>query len=285
MNILCLDIGTTTAKAAAFRDGQRVGKILKRRMPLRVYGAAAELDAEAVLDLSLDLVRQAAQRLGEQVDRIALATMSPAICLLDRSDRPITPILCHLDRRSQPQAVEIAGHFGEDPLLAITGNLPIPGGIASTLLRRLQTQNARDYRRAARIAPLTTLIANRLTRAHACDPGTAAFLGTFDIRRTRGAPVLEPWAPMLEFLQLSPTALPCVIDGGQVAGRVRPRVAKLLNLTSRPEVLVGLMDTSAVCLHAGLAVGNMYNAIGTTDVLAVSALLRWPNLLKFKSLW
>jgi xylulokinase len=269
MNVICLDIGTTAAKGAAFENGRRTGQVLKRPMPLRLRGCAAELEAEAVVRLAFDLIRRLGRRLGGRMDRIALATMCPAVCLLDPSDRPLTPILCHLDRRSEPQALEIASHFGQEELLAIAGNLPIPGGIASTLLRWMQTRHPRIYRQAARVAPLTTLIVSRLTGKYVCDPGTAAFLGTFDIRGTRDAPALKPWPAMLRFLQLPAAALPRVMDGGQVAGHVRPRVARQLGLVWPPEVLVGLMDTSAACLHAGLAVGHMYNVIGTTDVLAV----------------
>lgn len=269
MNTICLDIGTTAAKAAAFEDGRRSGEMLRQPMPLHLQGSAAELDAEAVVHMVVDLVRQAGRLLGGRVDRIAVATMCPAVCLLDAYDKPITPILCHLDRRSEPQALEMARHFGESQLLAVTGNLPVPGGIASTLLRWVQTHQPDTWGRAARVAPLTTLIVSRLTGRFACDPGTAAFLGTFDIRQSHDAPDLRLWPAMLDYLGLAASALPEVLDGGSVAGRALETVAAELGLASPPEVLVGLMDTSAACFQAGLAVGNMYNVIGTTDVLVI----------------
>jgi xylulokinase len=269
MNVICLDIGTTAAKAAAFQDGRRVGDVLRQAMPLELAAESAVLDAERVVQLVFDLIGRAGKFLRGNVDCIAPATMCPAVCLLDGSGKPITPILCHLDRRSESQAIEIAHQFGERTLLAVTGNLPIPGGIASTMLRWAQTQQPKVYRRAARVAPLSTLIVSRLTGRYACDPGSAAFLGTFDIRPSRDGPDLRPWPPMLEFLQLPPAALPEVLDGGGVAGRMPAKVAAQLSLTSRPEVLVGLMDTSAACVHAGIAVGNMYNIVGTTDVLVL----------------
>ncbi len=269
MNLITLDIGTTAAKAAAFDGTGRNGEVLKADMPLQLQGDTAQLDAKQVIELAFGLIRQAAQRLGGRVDRIALATMCPAICLLDRSDAPITPILCHLDRRSEPQATRILEYFGERALLATTGNLPVPGGIASTMLAWLAENRPEEHGRLAKVAPLTTLITSRLTGRHACDPGTAAFLGTYDIRQTADAPRLEPWPDMLEFLHLSPDALPEVRDGGESLGRVRGEVARDLGLATEPEVSVGLMDTSAACLHAGLAVGNMYNVVGTTDVLVI----------------
>jgi xylulokinase len=271
MNAICLDIGTTAAKAAAFEDGRRVGEIARRSMPLELAGKAAQLDPETVLQLVFDLIRQAGEHLHGRVDRIALATMSPAICLLDSSLAPITPILCHLDRRSESQALEMARHFGEDELLAATGNLPIPGGIASTMLRWVQAQQPEIHRQVAHIAPLTTLIVSRLTGRLACDPGTAAFLGTFDIRSSGQVPDLKPWPRMLDFLQLPSEALPRVLDGAAVVGRMLPHVAVRLGLASQPEMLVGLMDTTAACAHAGLAVGNLYNIVGTTDVLVLCA--------------
>lgn len=74
---------------------------------------------------------------------------------------------------------------------------------------------------------------------------------------------------MLEFLGLPETAVPAVGDGGAIVGKVTAEVAGQLGLQSQPEVLAGLMDTSAACLHAGLEVGRLYNVIGTTDVLVI----------------
>jgi xylulokinase len=269
MNTICLDIGTTAAKAAAFQDGRRIGDVVRKPVPLKLHESMAELNADLMVQLAFDLLRLAGQQLAGNVDRIAMATMCPAVCLLDGAGAALTPLLCHLDRRSEPQALDMARHFGEKDLLAITGNLPVPGGIASTLLRWMQTQQANTWSQLARVAPLTTLLVSRLTGRYACDPGTAAFLGTFDIRHSRGAPDLRPWGPMLEFLHLPAGALPDVADGGQTAGPLRPEIAAHLGLNSLPEVLVGLMDTSAACLQAGLVVGNVYNVIGTTDVLVI----------------
>ncbi len=269
MNTISLDIGTTAAKAAAFEGSRRVGEVLRASMPVRVHGDAAELDAGAVLQLVLGLIGRLAGQLRGRVDCIAVAAMSPAVCLLDREDRPVTPIICHLDRRSQAEAIEIAGHFGQQELLRTMGNLPIPGGIACTILRWLQTHQPDAWRRAARIVPLTTLITCRLTGHCACDPGTAAFLGTYSIAPHYTAGGIRPWQGMLDFLQIPADALPQVMDGGAVIGRVAADVAAELHMETRPVVLAGLMDTSAACAHAGLAVGHMYNVIGTTDVLAI----------------
>lgn len=269
MNSIALDIGTTAAKAAAFRQAGRVGDILRCDVPLQLQGPAAELDAETAVTLAFDLLRQAGRLLQGRVDRIAIATMHPAVCLLDAADRPITPLLCHLDRRSEPQALEIADRFGQRQLLQTIGNLPIPGGIAATMLRWLQVHQPDTYRRAARVAPLVALLTNRLTGRHACDPGTATFLGVCSIAPAYQVDRIEPWAAMLEFLELPPAALPQIVDGGTVIGRVRSDLARDLGFDTQPEVLAGLMDTSAACVHAGLAPGHLYNVIGTTDVLVI----------------
>ena len=263
MNTICLDLGTTAAKAAAFRGSRRIGGIVSQSTPLRTSGTAAQLDARRMIDLADSLIRAAGRTLGGQVDRIAIAAMSPAVCLLGKTDRPITPIICHLDRRSEREALEIAETFGEASLLKTTGNLPIPGGIASTILRWMQRNDAGRYHRATRVAPLTTLIVGHLTGRYICDPGTGTFLGVLDIRN------MQPWRPMLRFLKLAPSSLPEIRDGGDVAGQVKANLMKKLGLRRRCEVLVGLMDTSAVCCHAGPGPGRMYNVVGTTDVLAI----------------
>jgi len=263
VRVICLDIGTTAIKAAAFETGRRRGAVRRRSMPMHLTGRQAELDAGELLRLTMDLIRRTAETFSGKVDRICIAAMAPAICLLDGRQRPITPIICHLDRRSQREALQLIDMFGGERLLRTTGNLPFPGGIASTTLRWLQVHAPETYRRAAKVVPITTLIVSRLTGRTLCNPGSAAFLGTYEIRSMR------PWQPMVEFLDLRSSAMPDVADGGDVAGRIRSGLAAELALRSRPQVLVGLMDTSAVCLEASLRVGHLYNAIGTTDVLAI----------------
>ena len=269
MNTICLDVGTTSAKAAAFSNGRRIGEIYRIATPLRLDGNAAELDAASMLQLAMDLIRQAGEPLAGRVDRIAIATMSPAVCLLDERGEPVTPILCHLDRRSEKQALEIARRFGEDTMLQTCGNLPIPGGIACTLLRWLQVHQPQAYRRAARVAPLTTLITSRLTGRYACDPGTGVFLGTYSIEPSHEVASIRPWPAMMEFLQLPESALPELVDGGAIVGNMRDEIARSVDLHTQPQMLAGLMDTSATCLRAGLEPGHLYNVIGTTDVLAI----------------
>ncbi len=62
MNVICLDIGTTAAKAAGFANGRRHGQVLRHPMPLELAGQAAQLDAESVLRLAFDLLRQSCRR-------------------------------------------------------------------------------------------------------------------------------------------------------------------------------------------------------------------------------
>jgi len=263
VNVICIDIGTTAAKAAAFADLQRVGPVLRRKMPLLTDGDRAELLPQEIIKAVADLIAAAAERLAGRVDFISIAAMSPAICLLDARGRPLTPVITHMDRRSEKEALEILHQFGKPTLLAKAGNLPFPGGIASTTLRWLQLHEPDAYRRAARLVTANALITGWLTGRYLCDPANATFLGLFDISRGRW------WDEMLEFLALPVRSLPTVADGSTVAGRPAGALCGELHLKSRPRVLTGLMDTSAVCLAAGLQVGHMYNAVGTTDVLAM----------------
>ena len=55
---ICIDIGTTAAKAAAFADLRRVGPVLRRKMPLLTDGDRAELPPQEIVKTIMQKVRK-----------------------------------------------------------------------------------------------------------------------------------------------------------------------------------------------------------------------------------
>ena len=269
MHVLALDIGSSSVKAAVISGGRILGSIARRPVETRLDPPRVEIPAEPLWRAFALAIRDLG-RAAREADRIALDALSPSFVLLDRKGDPLTPLITHQDRRSVAQAKEIEGLFGDEEHLRRAGNRPFPGGIASTTLLWIRQERPALLRRAATAGMATTFLVGRLTGERVIDPGNAAFLGLYDHGlRARGGACA--WSPdLMGPSGIRESQLPRIIDGGAVAGTLRPQAARALGLRAGMEVLAGVVDTSAAFLGVGAVPGRILNSIGTTDVIALA---------------
>src|SRR2546421_5927203 len=137
MNILALDIGTSSVKAAVLdvATDKAVGPITHVHYELEAAAEAEEVPVERLWQALTAAARQAVQRAhvagtSADVAGLGLSVMTPALVLLDKQDKPLVPIWTHLDRRSRPVARQVWAAVGPE-FLATTGNRPLPGGISA----------------------------------------------------------------------------------------------------------------------------------------------------------
>src|SRR5437763_204683 len=129
MNILALDVGTSSVKAAVLDVGAarpagpvgRAGYALDHPVP-----DAAEVPAERVWEAVAHAARAAtAGESGARVEGVGLSCLTPALVLLGEGDRPLGPVWTHLDRRARPVARRAWAEVGPE-FLATAGNRPLP---------------------------------------------------------------------------------------------------------------------------------------------------------------
>jgi sugar (pentulose or hexulose) kinase len=87
MNLLGIDVGSSSVKTALLRDGKVVGKITRAYFRSRHDGVRVEVDPGAILKA----VRDSVAALGapaRRADAVTLAVMSPAWVAMDRPAKP-----------------------------------------------------------------------------------------------------------------------------------------------------------------------------------------------------
>jgi xylulokinase len=229
----------------------------------RHAGGRVEVEPGAILRA----LRQTIALIGPRaraVDAIALAVMSPSWVAMDARGRPLTPVVTHQDRRSVEEARELEGRVGKDRHLRLAGNRPFPGGISSTTWAWFLKHEPQRMAKVDLAGQLNTFLHRHLTGARVTDPSNAAFMGLY---RTLD---LGGWDDELcAAVGANRSQLPEVIDGDRIAGRVTPAAARGFGLTEGVPVLTGVVDGSAGMLLAGARVGQLFNVIGSTDVLAL----------------
>lgn len=261
--VLGLDIGSSSV-IAGLLDGRRVlAESPRAFFRTRHEGTRAEVDPEVLLVAVAKAIRSLGDR-ARRVDAIALATMCPAWVALDRTGAALTPIVTHQDRRSVEEARQLEERMGADRHLALCGCRPFPGGISSTTWAWFRKHQPGALRRADLVGHLNTFLHRRLTGARVTDPSNASFTGLYQTLTLGG------WSDELcTNLGVSDKQLPDVIEADVIGGVLTREAARRLGLLAGLPMMTGLMDGSAGMLLAGAEAGQLFNVVGSTDVLAL----------------
>jgi xylulokinase len=264
MNLLGLDFGSSSVKAAVLRNGKVTGKIVRAETLTRHTGVRVELDPRSVLKAMAEVIGQLG-RAAKSVDAVALSVLSPGWVAMDRDGKPLTPIITHQDRRSTEIAIQLEQRVGKERFLSIAGNRPVPGGISVTTWAWYQQYEPRALRGADLVGHFNTFLHRQLTGERVTDPSNASFTGLYSTVDQGG------WSEeLVEAVGVSRKLLPDVLEADRIGGRVTRAAANRFGLAQGTPVLAGMVDTSSAMLLSGAAVGQLTNNCGSTDVLGVS---------------
>lgn len=272
MNILALDVGTSSIKAAVLNTAEPTALATPveglAQVPYTIdypQPDGAEVSAEHLWNAVDQAARRAialAPKSRWPIEGVGLSCLMPALVLLDQADRVLSPIWIHLDRRSRAIARQLWTEQGEEFLQTI-GNRPLPGGV-SALCYAQQVRESPQLRQQVRhYLHANGWLALKLTGERAFDRGNACFTGLFDTMTQ------QQWSPRwCAYFEVEPQWLPRVVCGTTTLGGLRAEIAADWGLPSGLPVKLGTADTSSAMLAAGMQSGDLLHSVGTTQVLA-----------------
>lgn len=262
MNVLAIDVGSSSVKMGLLRGGKVVSSA-RQSFPTQYDESRAEVDADSLLRA----IRKAAAELGEarkRIDCVALATMSPSWVAIDAKGRALTPVITHQDRRSVRIAEQIEHRVGRQRHLDLAGMRPIPGGLSSTTCAWFLKHERSLMKRADLVGHVQTLLLRQFCGSRVVDPSHASFMGLFSTL------TLDGWNDELcDAIDVPRRLLPEIRQADEIGGTLSADAARSLGVAQGTPVLVGMIDTGAAVLLAGAKVGQLVNVVGTTDVLAL----------------
>ena len=245
---LGIDLGTSSVKAVlAAHDGSVIRAATAPCTVDRPHPGWAEADPrhwwEAVVHAvsSLDLP-------GVHVAGIGISVFYPALVLFDRAMNPLRPAILYCDQRAADESrglLERCG--GEQAARALTGNA-FPAGTASiTSLLWIRSREPQIFSQAQCIGHANTYLVERLTGERVIDFSNASLSGFYDA-------ALNRWSCQLcEIAGLAPSALPRLMPGCAMAGRLSGDAARQLGLQAGLPVAAGAGDTVCATLGIGAA--------------------------------
>jgi xylulokinase len=248
--LLGIDVSTTGAKALLIDERGGVIATTTEEYPLHTpHPQWSEQDPEDWWRGTERAVRRALASpavSAADITGIGLTGQMHGLVLLDKNNRVLRPAILWNDQRTGAQCAEItrlAG--GVDSLLALTGNLVLPGFTAPKVVWVRENEPA-IYERVAHILLPKDYIRFRLTGEFATEVSDASGTSLFDVANRR-------WSSrMAELLQVPLEWLPHCTESPQVSGAISVTAAEATGLLPGTPVAGGGGDQAAQAVGSGV---------------------------------
>lgn len=270
MNILSVDIGTTSMKMGVYQEEQ--GTLLLIRQFSQEYsintyndGLFSDIEPQKWQEAFLAGCKGFSDLVAD-IDVIALSGTTPGLTAMDKDGEPVYPAILMLDQRSTVQAQNIIDAIGLDELLEYTANMPVAGGCSLASILWIKEEHPDIFKRVSTFGHSNTFFCKWLTGTFAIDPSSASLMALYNTVAND-----MTWnRSIADEFDISIDSLPELYEAHESPGRVLPQIASKTGLTKQPPVVIGGND--AVLAAYSVQVensGEIFNINGTCEITMV----------------
>ncbi len=260
--LLGLDIGTSSVKGVLMTTEGKVVKTAKGVFNYTILeNGGVEIDAETFATVCLTTIRELAENADAKICGICAASASGNLVVLDKENRPATPIYNWQDKRVTLEAKEILGEIDVDALYRKTGWPFNYRGLPLALLCYVKKHQPETLKNSGMVCMSTEYLYYLLTGKWGIS--TSAGTPFYLIDQQTGQYVPE----LLNALQITEEQLPPVLPCGSVLGGVLPEMAEVCGLSAETPVVLGTFDHPSAARGVGvLNEGEVLLSCGTSWV-------------------
>lgn len=259
-HFLAFDVGTSGVKVVVVDGAGRLLDSTYRGYDLLMVGdVGVEQDLDAIMEATLDA---AAELVARSRDRVSIRGMCGTaqmfnIVAVDAAGRPLAPMISWLDQRSEGSAAALAKVLPPDEQFSQL-NAVVSGKDIVPKILWLRDEQPDVYAAAVKLLDCKEAVVMHLTGAAVIDHVGASAYRLYD-QTTRN---WDENACRTTGIDLE--KLPSVCAPTDVAGTLRPEVAKRIGLSEDVEVYVGVGDVPASQLGSGAVTpGDLHVSLGT----------------------
>lgn len=264
--LACIDLGSTTIKAALFDDaGELVATAWRRAPEIEAWRGFDAFDPRACVEAAWDALAEAVGVLaGEACVRGLILTSQRATMVpVTKDGGSVGPAISWQDTSGEDLLAECIQRVGGERFRDITG---LPPSVLWSLAKilRLRRDVPEVFRAARKIVLLHDYVLHGLGGERlVTDVSNASVTGLLDIRR-------RAWSEfLLGAIGLSPAMLPEIVPGGTVCGHLDPVRARGLGFSEPVPLMVGGGDQQCATLGVGARdQGDAGLCLGTAAILS-----------------
>ncbi|HHT94841.1 MAG TPA: FGGY family carbohydrate kinase [Clostridia bacterium] len=210
MNLLGLDFGTTSLKAAVFNKEGQCLFVHEEAYELIHNDGFIEFDAKEYLNILKRAIKAATDKFS--IYAMAIDTQCETIILADQSGNPLCNAVVWLDDRAKQQALKIKEDFGNRQVYEVTGQCDISGIWPACKLLWFKQNRPDIWKKTGKIFLLEDYLLYNLTGKFVTQKTLQSSSLYFDI--VNGC----WWKTMLDYIGISEDMLPALYDSGAYVG-------------------------------------------------------------------
>lgn len=253
MNLLGVDIGTTSVKAAVFDgNGERLA-LRKTEYMLDTDPATGyiELSPEKYTDICREMIDGLASEY--KIDALAIDSQGETMIVTDGNGVPLYPAINWMDCRAEKEAAAIKENFGLRGFYSVTGQPEITGGWPACKLLWMKHNHSEIAEKIKKVFLLEDWIIYSLCGEFVTEKTLQSSSGYFDIKEHVW------WDEMLDFIGYPCAVLPRVLPSATAVGEYKGI-----------KIVTGALDQVAGSLGCGVGgIGGVSEMTGT--IMAVCA--------------
>ena len=249
MNLMGIDMGTTSVKTAVFDENLKEKLTLTADYTLDSHGDMVEFDGEKYWDIVKGEIEKATAEMP--VDALAVDTQCETLILTDENGTPVRPAIVWLDNRAVAEAEIIEKHFGHKKVYEVTGQPEITATWPACKLLWVKRNEPEVWAKTKRVFLLEDWILFKLTGKFVSEKTLQSSTIYFDIHRG------EWWQEMLDFIGVTSDMLPALSRSAELVGEYKGI-----------KVVTSAIDQIAGAIGAGIVKrGIVSEMTGTTMVI------------------
>ena len=249
MNLMGIDMGTTSVKTAVFTDKLIEKMKLTADYTLEAKGDIIEFPAEKYWEIVKGEIEKVTAEL--KIDALAIDTQCETLILTDEDGNPTRKAIVWLDNRATEEAKMIEEHFGRKRVYEITGQPEVTATWPASKLLWVKRNEPEVFAKTKKIFLLEDYILYKMTGKFITEKTLQSSTIYFDITKNAW------WSEMLDFIGVSADMLPELLDSGVYVGDYKGI-----------KVSTGAMDQVSGAIGAGIVEDGIVSVMtGTTMVI------------------